>query len=63
MKYVVITVAVLALSGCGWFERKVVANFTGYGKMCIEGVQYLQFSSGATVQYDATGKVVACGVQ
>lgn len=60
MKYVVITVAVLALSGCGWFEQKVVANFTGYGKVCVEGVQYLQFASGVTVQYDAIGKVVAC---
>jgi hypothetical protein len=60
MKYVILSLLVLSLTGCGWFERKVVANFTGYGKMCVDGVQYLQFASGATVQYDKDGKVVLC---
>lgn len=48
------------LTGCGWFEREVVANFTGYGKVCAEGVTYLQFPSGVTAQYTIDGKLVAC---
>ena len=50
----------LTLTGCGWFERKVVANFTGYGKVCVDGVTYLQFASGAAVQVNTEGKPVAC---
>lgn len=49
-----------ALTGCGWFERKIVANFTGYSKVCIEGVTYLQFPSGVTPQYQSDGKLVIC---
>ena len=50
-----------ALSGCGWFDRKVTANLTGYANVCVDGVTYLQFSSGVTVKYDAaTGKPAAC---
>jgi hypothetical protein len=60
MKYVILSLLVLSLTGCGWFERKVVANITGYGKVCVDGVQYLQFASGATVQYGPDGKVVVC---
>lgn len=50
----------LALTGCGWFERKVTANVTGHAVACIEGVRYLQFPSGVTVQYDRDGKVRTC---
>jgi outer membrane lipopolysaccharide assembly protein LptE/RlpB len=60
MKTVLATVAVLMLSGCGWYERKVVANITGYTKICVEGVTYLQFSSGATPQVNLEGLPVAC---
>lgn len=55
----VVTLAALALTGCGWFDRKV-ASFTGYSKVCVEGVTYLQFSSGSTPQYAIDGKLVAC---
>ena len=60
MKIVLATAAVLMLSGCGWYERKVVANITGYTKICVEGVNYLQFSSGATPQVNLDGRPVAC---
>lgn len=53
------TLAALALTGCGWFDRQV-AQFTGHGKVCVEGVTYLQFASGATPQYTIDGKLVAC---
>jgi len=48
------------LAGCGWFERKVTANVTGHAVTCIEGVRYLQFPSGVTVQYERDGKVKTC---
>lgn len=49
----------LTLSGCGWFDRKM-ASFTGYSKVCVEGVTYLQFTSGVTPQLTSDGKLVSC---
>ena len=49
-----------ALAGCGWFDRKVTANITGYSTACVDGVRYLQFPSGVTVQYDRDGRVRTC---
>jgi hypothetical protein len=59
-KLVLIAVSAVVLTGCGWYERKVVANITGYTKICVEGVTYLQFSSGATPQFNLQGLPVAC---
>ena len=52
-------VACLVMTGCGGVSR-AKAQLTGWSKTCVEGVSYLQFSSGATVQYDRSGKVVTC---
>jgi len=60
MKLILIAVSALALTGCGWFDRYVVANITGYSKICIEGVTYLQFPSGVTPQLNLEGLPVAC---
>jgi uncharacterized lipoprotein len=60
MKIVLATAAVLMLSGCGWFDRYVVANTVGYSKTCVEGVTYLQFPSGVTPQLNLEGRPVAC---
>lgn len=51
---------VSALTGCGWFDRKLAAVTGGASKTCVDGVMYLQFTSGATVQYSQDGKVVGC---
>jgi starvation-inducible outer membrane lipoprotein len=59
-KMILIAVLAVTLTGCGWYERKVVANITGYSKTCVEGVTYLQFSSGATPQVNLEGLPVAC---
>ena len=56
---IAVVLAVLTLTGCGWFDRKV-ASFTGYSKVCVEDVTYLQFTSGVTPQYQVDGKLVAC---
>lgn len=47
------------LFGCGAVQRGC-AYMTGHDKICIEGVSYLQFPSGVTVQYNKDGKVVSC---
>jgi len=55
-----IAIAVCAtLSGCGVWER-TVAGYTGYSRVCVAGVSYLQFTSGATVEYTTEGKIRTC---
>jgi hypothetical protein len=60
IKMILIAALAATLTGCGWYERKVVANITGYSKTCVEGVTYLQFSSGVTPQLTVDGRPVAC---
>ncbi len=56
---ILILASVFALTGCGWFDR-VAATATGYARVCVDGVEYLQFTSGATVAYTRDGKVKTC---
>jgi hypothetical protein len=60
IKMILIAALAATLTGCGWYERKVVANITGYSKTCVEGVTYLQFPSGVTPQLNVEGRPVAC---
>lgn len=50
---------VLLLAGCGTY-RKTVADITGYDKVCVGNVEYLQFPHGVTVQRNTGGRVVTC---
>ena len=59
MKFVALILVALSLTACGIVDR-AIGSVTGYSKVCVDGVSYLQFTSGATVQYDQTGKVVGC---
>lgn len=54
-----IIIMLLVLSGCGYVDR-VTATVTGTSKVCIDGVEYLQFTSGATVAYTPDGKIKGC---
>jgi len=47
------------LTGCGVFE-KASASLTGYSSLCIDGVLYYQFTSGATVAFNKDGSVKQC---
>ena len=47
------------LTGCGSAD-KLEAKFTGYSTKCINGVEYLQFASGATVKYNTDGTISLC---
>ncbi len=59
MKYVVAIVLAVLLTGCGYVDR-VGATVTGYSEQCVNGVKYIQFTSGATVEYTPDGKVATC---
>jgi ABC-type glycerol-3-phosphate transport system substrate-binding protein len=60
MKYLVLILAAAALTGCGKIDR-MFASFTGdASKTCVDGVTYLQFTSGAAPQYTIDGKLVSC---
>lgn len=59
MKYLAIALIALALSACGKIGQ-VEAHWTGWSESCVKGVQYIQFTSGASVEYDQAGHVVAC---
>jgi hypothetical protein len=50
---------ILLLTGCGVTDR-VGAGLSGFSRICVDGVQYLQFTSGATVAYGPDGKVKVC---
>lgn len=60
MKLLMTLIAAAALAGCGAADR-LGANLTGFARQCIDGVEYLQFASGATVAYTRDGKVKQCG--
>ncbi len=60
MKMLVTIVLGLVLTGCGWFDRYVIANTKGHSVECVDGVVYLQFPSGATVGYNRDGTIKVC---
>lgn len=41
-------------------HHKTVADVTGYDKVCVDHVEYLQFPHGVTVQRNTQGNVVTC---
>ena len=47
------------LTACGGSSR-MGAWATGHSFECVDGVQYIQFTSGASVAYDTQGKVKTC---
>ncbi len=60
MKTILLSILAAALlSSCGLLDRKI-AGYTGYSKMCVDGVEYLQFTSGASVKYTKDGRVSTC---
>ena len=49
----------LLIFSCGDLSKSV-ASFTGYDKVCVEGVVYYQFVSGASVGYNPDGSIKTC---
>ena len=61
-RFILATLAASLLSGCaqGQWDRQM-ATWTGQpAKTCVDGVLYLQFTSGAAVAYTADGRVRTC---
>lgn len=61
---ILITVLIIVLAGSlyfgsGYFKRQL-ATYTGYSEICVDGVKYLQFMSGATPKYNPNGSLVKC---
>ena len=51
MRALLLILVAISLSGCGRFDR-FMAGLTGDAtETCVDGVAYLQFTSGATVKY------------
>lgn len=61
MKNVIILLVFCAVvAGCGKIDRGI-AGWTGNAsKTCVDGVEYLQFTSGATVAYNRDGTIKQC---
>lgn len=49
----------LSVTACGQVSR-MSASVTGYSKVCVDGVEYLQFPSGVTPAYTPEGRVKSC---
>ena len=66
--YILIGFAVIAVVCWGLLDiflstgsgHRKVAEYTGYSTICVEGVEYIQFVSGASVKYMPDGKVKVC---
>lgn len=56
---ILLTAALLA--GCGQVDRALSMVTGDASRVCVDGVQYLQFTSGASVAYTPDGKVKTCG--
>ena len=59
MKVILASTLAASLAACGQVDR-ATAQLTGFSRICVDQVTYLQFTSGATVQMDQTGKPVPC---
>jgi hypothetical protein len=51
---------VLALGGCGQADRAMAFATGSPQQVCVDGVLYLQFTSGSSVKYLPDGKVATC---
>jgi len=60
MKTAVI-ILLLTLSGCAQCGRRINLETTGWSEVCINGVAYYQFQSGAFVAYNPDGTLRKCG--
>ena len=57
---IAIILALSLLAGCGIVDRRMASLTGAASKTCVDGVTYLQFTSGSTVQVDRDGKPVPC---
>jgi len=58
-KLIALVIVCMMLVGCGKVGR-IEAALTGWSESCVDGVTYLQFTSGVTVKYNRDGTVATC---
>lgn len=57
---ILVLIGLLSLASCGRMNR-IIQGWTGNAvPVCVDGVSYLQFESGVTVQYTKVGTVMTC---
>ncbi len=59
-KAFLILVLLVSIKGCGYLDRASTTLTGNASKVCIDGVEYLQFTSGASVAYTPEGRVKTC---
>lgn len=59
MKSIYVLPIVLILSGCGWLNR-ADAYLRSFSLLCVQGVTYVQFPTGASPLYTLDAKLVPC---
>ena len=59
MKFTILILLAL-MSGCGKLDRMFVAITGDASETCHDGGAYLQFTSGASVKYNADGTIAKC---
>ena len=55
----ILIAALFMIMDCGKWDR-LKASYTGSAFECVEGVKYIQFTSGATVMYNQDGTIKTC---
>lgn len=61
MKRLTLIAFVLGLAGCGYVDRQCSGITGNASETCVDGVVYLQFTSGAAVKVGRDGLPVSCG--
>lgn len=59
MNKILLICLIVLLTGCGAAE-KTGAWLSGYTEICVNGVLYYQFTSGASVAHNTDGTVRLC---
>ncbi len=55
----ILLVTAAAFFGSGYFKRQL-AYYAGHSTICVDGVKYVQFVSGASVKYNVDGTIARC---
>lgn len=59
-KVAIILLVSMLITGCGRFDRWVAGVTGSASHECVDGVEYLQFTSGASVAYKTDGTIKTC---
>jgi hypothetical protein len=59
-KVVLAMLVVMLVTGCGRFDRWAASITGSASHECVDGVEYLQFTSGASVAYKQDGSIRTC---